>query len=376
MSTSNVYQLHLESSSGAACLDGSPYLYYFVPSSTASSAWTIQFQGGGWCTNEEKCLRRAQTALGSSTARKGDYDGCFCKNVESAGIVNTCNCLYLPYCDGASFSGNRTSPWPVPGHPGQYLHFRGALNLKGVIDHALNNLRLKDASSVVVAGKSAGGLSALLHVDRIMQMLRQHNQKVRGTALVSSGYFLDIPTLNASSQNFSSEMQYVYNMQDIGAETLGPECLSAYPETPHFCFMAPYMQQFVQAPFYLVSSKYDSYQAKNILQLGCLSKEPLKDRSSVVCSKEEHAAFAQMGRDFICALLPVLAHSKNGAFITSCSCHDPCPYSVISVDNTSYRKHYAAWYTGKTNTRAHIDWGGPNQDGALTRKSDACMVLP
>lgn len=39
---------------GAACLDGSPYGFYFVPSAS-SSKWTISFEGGGWCYNETYC---------------------------------------------------------------------------------------------------------------------------------------------------------------------------------------------------------------------------------------------------------------------------------------------------------------------------------
>ena len=45
----NLTLLPLET--GAACLDGSPYGYYFVPSAgnNASAPWTISFMGGGEC---------------------------------------------------------------------------------------------------------------------------------------------------------------------------------------------------------------------------------------------------------------------------------------------------------------------------------------
>ena len=35
-----------------------------------------------------------------------------------------CNSIYLPYGDGASFSGFRAETWPVPGKPGHNLTFR------------------------------------------------------------------------------------------------------------------------------------------------------------------------------------------------------------------------------------------------------------
>jgi len=32
-----------------ACLDGSKYGFYFNPSTTGSTKWTISIEGGGWC---------------------------------------------------------------------------------------------------------------------------------------------------------------------------------------------------------------------------------------------------------------------------------------------------------------------------------------
>ena len=49
-----------------ACLDGSPYGFYFVPSTTGSTQWTISIEGGGWCYDEELCYKRSQMNLGSS----------------------------------------------------------------------------------------------------------------------------------------------------------------------------------------------------------------------------------------------------------------------------------------------------------------------
>ena len=37
---------------GASCLDGSPYGVYFLPSRSASTKWTVYFEGGGWCATE------------------------------------------------------------------------------------------------------------------------------------------------------------------------------------------------------------------------------------------------------------------------------------------------------------------------------------
>ena len=38
-----------EGDESPACLDGSPYGFYFSPSKTGSKKWTISIEGGGWC---------------------------------------------------------------------------------------------------------------------------------------------------------------------------------------------------------------------------------------------------------------------------------------------------------------------------------------
>ena len=83
-----------------------------------------------------------------------------------------CNCLHLPYLDGASFSGYRAKPWPVPenaamGVPANAtVTSRGTKNLGGAVDFALAH-GMDKATELVVTGGSAGGLSTFLHTDRI-----------------------------------------------------------------------------------------------------------------------------------------------------------------------------------------------------------------
>eukprot|EP00729_Bicosta_minor_P012259 gene12259-26110_t len=50
-----------------ACLDGSPYGFYFQPSAKKSTKWTISINGGGWCYDEVDCFCRSKTNLGTST---------------------------------------------------------------------------------------------------------------------------------------------------------------------------------------------------------------------------------------------------------------------------------------------------------------------
>ena len=78
-------------------------------------------------------------------------------NVVGDGVDRDCNCLYMPYGDGASFSGFRAKPWPVPGKPNETLTFRGIKNFDATIEWAMQH-GLGNATEFVLTGGSAGPL--------------------------------------------------------------------------------------------------------------------------------------------------------------------------------------------------------------------------
>jgi hypothetical protein len=100
-----------------ACLDGSAYGFYFVPSKTGSTKWTVSINGGGWCYDEVDCQCRSLGGLGTSKGMQPS-GGCGCINPKEDGTMDAdCNCIHLPYSDGASFSGFVNKAMPVPGMP-------------------------------------------------------------------------------------------------------------------------------------------------------------------------------------------------------------------------------------------------------------------
>lgn len=174
-----------------ATLDGSSYGFYWKPSQSGKSTkWTISIEGGGWCYNEAECYSRSKGALGTSKAWPAtmpfslDPTGFHfrqwemgCMNAKGDTLDMDCNAIYLPYGDGASFSGFRGKPWTVPG-TNEKLFFRGIKNLDATIEWALRH-GLANATELVVTGVSAGGLSSFLHVDRIAQRVRQESPSVQ-----------------------------------------------------------------------------------------------------------------------------------------------------------------------------------------------------
>jgi hypothetical protein len=341
-----------------ACLDGSQYGFYFVPSTTNSTKWTISIEGGGWCYDEDACFSRSKMSLGSSKSW-AKTAGCGCMNVEGDGLDHDCNCLYMPYGDGASFSGYRAKPWPVPGTSNETLTFRGIKNFDATIEWALAH-GLDQASEFVLTGGSAGGLSTFLHMDRAGAAIKKVNPAVavRGAPVV--GYFLDHPNYLHTdgglpntptwerTANYTAKMKHIYGMQNLtfGADGgLTAACQQAFPDRPHYCFMSPHMQAFVDTPFYIFNSKFDAWQMGEILQIGCLCKQNASAPSTSChwakanCDSAKAAAIVQYGADFLHDLQPVVQESHNGAFITSCICHG-CAWADLSVAKKTAYSYY------------------------------------
>lgn len=334
-----------------ACLDGSPYGFYFRPSTANSTKWTTNIQGGGWCYDEALCHARSKTSLGSSKYWPKSA-GCSCMNAKEDGEMDDCNCLYMPYGDGASFSGFRPKPWPVSASKS---------NQDWAFKHGLDK-----ATEFVLTGGSAGGLSTFLHVDRASERLALEApscKHVRAAPVV--GYFLDHDDFKKDANNYTAFMQYIYHMQNLtfGSDgALTPSCQAAYPDKPHYCFMSPHMQQFIQTPFFMFNSKYDAWQLANELQTEWKTKA-------------EQEAVLQYGEDFLQQFKAIQGEGKHGAMITSCICHG-CPWQNFMLEGKSSYQHYAAWYYGKAQgaESTHMDARKPNGDGTMTFPQ--CLKFP
>ena len=403
--------VRLPLSSGAACLDGSPYVFYHARNAS-STRWSVYFGGGGWCYNETLCADRAASKLGTSTLQP-PVGECACPyfGADGAPAAAQCNCVSLVYCDGASFSGFRQDPWPVAGHPSPassssssssssggtitQLMFRGLRNLDAALEY-LAGEGLGDATEVVVTGGSAGGLSTFLHADRVAAAAPK--AKVRALPVV--GYFLDHrpETMGGGAADYRASMEHVVAMQNVtgGSGALSTACLAAHPTERWRCFMSPYAQAFVETPFFMFNSRFDFWQLGCILDVGCLCARNTSQTASDLCASgpstcwsnpaphnhssspavavdglslaarttaraqlgsppivgancnaTQRADILQYGASFMTALAPVLAEQKNGAFITSCICH-ACDWGRLSLGGKTANAHFSDWYHGRT----------------------------
>lgn len=313
-----------------AALDGSPFAFYFAKAATAAGAglWTINIQGGGWCYDEKDCLCRSKDSLGTSTvAASTKRMGCSNPNPDGT-TVKDCNSVDLLYLDGASFSGYRAKPWPVPNSTDK-LWFRGITNLDATIEWLLDNTPLKEATEVLLKGESAGGLSTFLHADRVGARIKAVAPKLttyRANPIV--GYFQDHDNFahsdgysadggggpntdywsnyNTTSGNWNEPgtganytyyMKYIYFMQNLtfGADGgLTEACRLNHLNEPWKCFMSPHMVDTIETPLFIQNSRFDRWQLENIFQ-------------SDWVNKAQQDGVIEYGAHFLHALAPLTA---------------------------------------------------------------------
>ena len=95
----------------AVCLDGSAPGYYMRSGQAEGKGkWMVHLMGGGWCNGGmNSCFQRSFTRLGSTKdyPESLDFDGFLSDDPEVNPDFHNWNMIYVIYCDGGSFAGDR-----------------------------------------------------------------------------------------------------------------------------------------------------------------------------------------------------------------------------------------------------------------------------
>lgn len=157
------------SNADPACMDSSPYGYY-LKVGAITDRWIISIQGGGWSPDlYQSWLRTQDVYVNSTLGSSRNWSPTSGGQYISPRFADWSQ-LYLPYCDGSSFSGlvldlQQTSYGP---HGNDTLAFRGASNMAAAVTDALGFAGVTGkVTEILVMGGSAGGMSTTLHVDKL-----------------------------------------------------------------------------------------------------------------------------------------------------------------------------------------------------------------
>jgi len=276
----------------------------------------------------------------------------------------------MPYCDGASFSGDATEPVVFRT---QTLYFRGRRILDSVIADLFANQKFGTATDVLLTGCSAGGLSTFLHADYVGTLLP--NSVTRYKAMPGSGFFLfhdnavGIPV-------YPNQMQTVFTMQNSSGG-VNAKCIAAMqPENQWNCIFAQHSYAYTITPIFPLNSLYDIWQiycietaepVVNLFQNGNCSAVPGWSgclTNLTTCSLTEVNTLNSYHSTFITDITnsSTLSNPGNGAFLDSCYTHcefQSSLYNSININGVSMMQAVNKWWTSPVSTPSaeltHID---------------------
>ncbi|XP_064394259.1 uncharacterized protein LOC135341593 [Halichondria panicea] len=318
-------------SMGAVCLDGTPPGYYFRPGSgSGRSKLIMHMEGGGWCYNEDDCVGRSKTNLGSSKnwGPTASFNGFLSDDPQLNPLFYNWTLVFLKYCDGASFAGNVDK---VVNWKDTDLHFRGFR----ILDLAVESVKsIANFSEVILTGCSAGGLATYIHTDYVAS-------KFPGAtfhAIADAGYFIDANNVNGEPL-IRKEYQYVFKMQNC-AGGVNQDCVKDLsPKGEEWkCFFPQYTEPYIKNKLFGLNSQYDTWQLGNILQLPC---NPPK------CTPDQMKLLENFGKEFLEAAADFIAGDSRGFFFDSCLHHCQSlggEWTNIMVNGQRANETFATWY--------------------------------
>jgi len=332
----------------AKCLDGTPAGFYIRHSPSKSSSWIVHFEGGGMCFDEETCVQRSQSLLGSSktwpTSPMDDFDG------GSHGLFSTdpavnpdfhdWNMVRVQYCDGSLYAGDRVEPY---NYNGTDLFMRGRYIVEESIKTLKKKFHMSHAKEVIITGCSAGGVGVYLHLDWIREHIPKH---VRVVGAPDSGFFLDIPNYKGQ-YNLSTVDKNAFDLHN--ATFVDADCSKKMStEDQYKCAGSQYGATFVETPMFVMNSLSDAYQLQHTLMLDCFQNGSLTN-----CSEDESEAIDNFRLKMINDLkTDVLSKPGNGAFLPTCLTHcGACTdlfWDKTMVHSFQLQQAFGDWYFERT----------------------------
>ena len=352
---------------GARCLDGSPAVYYARRATALAnrSRFVVYFQAGGWCfasswsRTVKACTARMLGRMGSTTGYPESLDdpdsvlsGIFDNDGQIGGILSpipevnpdfaSWTAVWIAYCDGGSFSGNRSEPIDIGQN--RSLWFRGRSIVHAVVEDLAAKYGMGNATDVLLAGSSSGGLAAMMHADYVRSQLPPD---VRFGVLSDSGWFR--PSYSLDRTRYTERMRTLYwTMQSVS----DAGCEAAMGEADRWkCIFAPNVFPHVGSRVFVLEAAYDAWQLLNILGIDCSTY----GQSLCACTVEDmHAinAYGSAARLSILEALNSTAHhaTSSGALVSACILHGQAVNVLgtrswdLRAGGTSPRDSVRAWF--------------------------------
>lgn len=314
----------------AVCLDGTPGRYYFRPGQGSGATKFLVFhEGGGFCTSDADCAKRAGGQYGSTKAdapTKALLHPFFATSAEKNPLMWDWNHVLVRYCDGAYFSGERAEPLV---YENQTLFYHGRWITEAVISD-LAGLGLGGATDVVVSGCSAGAIRVFAHLDALRGLLPAG---ARVTGLPDSGFYLDTPI-------FTPVKRFVVEGQRATG-LLSPACKAAHAGEEEKCLVGDVVAPYLATPLFAWQSRYDLDQRTCEMNRTCaLSGDCVRAYGDQLTARLHEC---------------LLGNPVAGAFLDSCARHCNSVLAAPHDDDGGLTplQAFAAWYAAPAARRSY-----------------------
>ncbi|CAH1400963.1 unnamed protein product [Nezara viridula] len=164
-------------------------------------------------------------------------------------------CNFIPYCTSDAWSGRRQTPLLVK--DGTQFTFMGAIIVEQVIRELLQ-LGLGNASSLILAGSSAGGAGVMLNLESVQLQLQSYpNILVRGIS--DSGWFLD-RTPYPSHEDPMASVETIKKGMIMWQGQIPHSCKKHYISESWRCFFGYRLYPMLKAPLFVFQWLFDEAQ--------------------------------------------------------------------------------------------------------------------
>ena len=267
--------------SGAVCNDGSPAVYYQSTSNRSSSSHFIIFlESGGGCTSFSDCnkewLRTKQLGLEYNPYMSAKN---YPMDVEGRDLLSddpvenplffSYTRILLPYCSQDAFLANRPNPMGMAGGDNEVqdndednFSYQGLVIYQSLIRDLVNEEGLANASHVVLAGTSSGGIGVLNHLAWTNEFLANESSSLEIPelmAVVDSSWF--VPFEGHHVLNWNESTALGFHLPEACRDfSLGYSCCSS----PSCLFSRGYLAD-LGIPIFVVASTQDVFTLGDVL---------------------------------------------------------------------------------------------------------------
>ena len=152
--------------------------------------------------------------------------------------------------------------------------------MDGLFDDLLGTRGLGKAKELLFAGCSAGGLTAYIHADWVAGTMKQRAPAAKVVALADAMFSLNHDDF-AGDGHWPRFMSWVYHTMDSTGASVNQACVASMANkygSPKGnrsegwrCMFGAAVAPFVQTPTFVLNSKYDTWQAAQIIGAGAFN---------------------------------------------------------------------------------------------------------